>query len=309
MDQHIMTTNHRSICSTNGGTVAQALIKPAWHMAPDWAQWWAVDSYIDPSEAVCNWFMNEPSLGKRGMWVDWDSEPGTGSESDPDTAIPEGYVWDRGTSLHSRPDALSSAQPAAHIEPAWHTAPAWASWWAVDKPERFSMARAFWFRTVPELDQDGTWLATDEAVCRDLGAQIPVDYDWQNSLQCRPQPAAPESRTPEELASLKADWNADPCWDIEDTEGYGAHREELKAFRLQHESAQADQRRARVSRHLQDPLQKAAEALEDGDLLGASIYAQIAQAQAAQRQAEVLETLLDASTADCGATGSGTWWE
>lgn len=37
-------------------------------------------------------------------------------------------------------------------------------------------------------------------------------------------------RTPEEIEQLKTNWLADPCWDIEDEEGFEAHREELLAF-------------------------------------------------------------------------------
>jgi hypothetical protein len=40
----------------------------------------------------------------------------------------------------------------------------------------------------------------------------------------------------EEVDKLKAVWAADPCWDIEDTEGFEAHREELIAFRQEVES-------------------------------------------------------------------------
>lgn len=33
-----------------------------------------------------------------------------------------------------------------------------------------------------------------------------------------------------DISKLKAEWLADPCWDIEDTEGFEADREELIAF-------------------------------------------------------------------------------
>jgi hypothetical protein len=39
-----------------------------------------------------------------------------------------------------------------------------------------------------------------------------------------------ELRTREEIEKLKRDWLADGVWDIEDTEGFQAHREELLAF-------------------------------------------------------------------------------
>lgn len=33
-----------------------------------------------------------------------------------------------------------------------------------------------------------------------------------------------------EIEDLKADWLEDPCWDIETTEGFEDHKEELKTF-------------------------------------------------------------------------------
>lgn len=36
----------------------------------------------------------------------------------------------------------------------------------------------------------------------------------------------------EEIAKLKADWLRDPCWDIEETEGFELHRKELLEFRI-----------------------------------------------------------------------------
>lgn len=38
-------------------------------------------------------------------------------------------------------------------------------------------------------------------------------------------------KTEEEVRELKANWQADPIWDIEDTEGFEEHREELLTFR------------------------------------------------------------------------------
>lgn len=47
----------------------------------------------------------------------------------------------------------------------------------------------------------------------------------------------PMQRTPDEIESLKANWQADPCWDIEDTDGFEAHRFELLAFSNAHKQA------------------------------------------------------------------------
>jgi hypothetical protein len=37
--------------------------------------------------------------------------------------------------------------------------------------------------------------------------------------------------------ALQEAWKCDPCWDIETTEGFEAHHDELPAFRLAHEAA------------------------------------------------------------------------
>jgi len=37
-------------------------------------------------------------------------------------------------------------------------------------------------------------------------------------------------KTPEEIQELKDNWRRDPCWEIEDTEGFEEHREELLAY-------------------------------------------------------------------------------
>jgi len=42
-------------------------------------------------------------------------------------------------------------------------------------------------------------------------------------------------KTQAELKSLKDNWLHDPCWDIEDTEGFEEYKEELKKFRLNQE--------------------------------------------------------------------------
>lgn len=39
--------------------------------------------------------------------------------------------------------------------------------------------------------------------------------------------------TTNEIESLKKNWRYDPCWDIEDTEGFAEHKEELRAYRLE----------------------------------------------------------------------------
>lgn len=43
-------------------------------------------------------------------------------------------------------------------------------------------------------------------------------------------------KTPEEIRELKHQWHADPCWDIEKTEGFEYHAEELLGYRNEMEA-------------------------------------------------------------------------
>lgn len=43
-------------------------------------------------------------------------------------------------------------------------------------------------------------------------------------------------KTNAEIESLKREWEADPIWDIEDTEGFEEHRMELKEYRINMET-------------------------------------------------------------------------
>lgn len=47
----------------------------------------------------------------------------------------------------------------------------------------------------------------------------------------------PPRKTEQEIAELKANWQEDPCWDIEDTPGFGAHYAELRTWRQRYELA------------------------------------------------------------------------
>ena len=40
----------------------------------------------------------------------------------------------------------------------------------------------------------------------------------------------------ENIEALKRNWKKDPCWDIEETEGFEDYKDELKAYRLEQES-------------------------------------------------------------------------
>jgi hypothetical protein len=49
-------------------------------------------------------------------------------------------------------------------------------------------------------------------------------------------------RTPEELDALKARWLAEPYWVLENTEGFEAHRAELRQFRIETHAQQERER-------------------------------------------------------------------
>lgn len=56
------------------------------------------------------------------------------------------------------------------------------------------------------------------------------------------------TKTPEQIADLKAQWKHDPCWDIETTEGYEEYEVELLEYRLITEREWAEAERARLEK-------------------------------------------------------------
>lgn len=57
--------------------------------------------------------------------------------------------------------------------------------------------------------------------------------------------------TKKEIDNLKSNWMNDPCWDIEDTEGFEQHHEELLAFRLEQEAIWQRQEQERITMRCQ----------------------------------------------------------
>lgn len=45
-----------------------------------------------------------------------------------------------------------------------------------------------------------------------------------------------KKRTDKEIEELKREWCDDPCWDLESTEGFEAHHDELKSFSDKHKA-------------------------------------------------------------------------
>jgi len=54
--------------------------------------------------------------------------------------------------------------------------------------------------------------------------------------------------TQDEIEKLKANWLKDPCWDIEDEDGFEEHREELLKFRKETEFAWQLEEEERIAR-------------------------------------------------------------
>lgn len=60
--------------------------------------------------------------------------------------------------------------------------------------------------------------------------------DLQNSCNVTGENTDVSTKTREDVEGLKYQWRCDPEWNIEETKGYEAHREELLAFRLKCEA-------------------------------------------------------------------------
>lgn len=55
-------------------------------------------------------------------------------------------------------------------------------------------------------------------------------------------------KSKEEIESLKRNWESDPCRDIEGTEGFEAHHDELLAYRLKMEAQWSQERYDEIDR-------------------------------------------------------------
>ncbi len=80
-----------------------------------------------------------------------------------------------------------------------------------------------------------------------------VSYVASKARNSEQSATGPIARSPEELAKLKREWCADGCWDLEYTEGFEAHYDELLAF--------SNEYKAQVAAKTQVRLEKRAEQL------------------------------------------------
>jgi hypothetical protein len=82
------------------------------------------------------------------------------------------------------------------------------------------------------------------------------------------------TKTREEIDALKESWMRDPCWDIEQSEGFEDHQEELLSFRMQKVAQWQSQ--AEEKRELRRRSFKLATGIDDQDLAEAlSTYGEI----------------------------------
>lgn len=100
-------------------------------------------------------------------------------------------------------------------------------------------------------------------------------------------------KTQEEIQKLKDNWTSDPCWEIEKTEGFEDHEEELLAYRHQMEERWARQRQARLEK---DPvyragvdLQKARDAFDNSWPESQGYHLRVAQVEATLAVVDRLE--------------------
>lgn len=115
------------------------------------------------------------------------------------------------------------------------------------------------------------------------------------------------TKTREQIEDLKRQWEADPCWDLADTEGFEAHRAELQAYeeyrkmiwreesiRTQdriweyQERPSAEKMREHIAEAERLNVEGGDQARIVGHLRWAEVYAQIVQAELADLQAKSL---------------------
>jgi hypothetical protein len=84
-------------------------------------------------------------------------------------------------------------------------------------------------------------------------------YAKANEVDGWPQDQDVKEITREDVEILKSNWEADPIWDLETTEGFEAYRDELKAFSEAKEAEWVAERERRERKELADLAEKAAE--------------------------------------------------
>lgn len=109
----------------------------------------------------------------------------------------------------------------------------------------------------------------------------------------------PYVKTADEIAELKNQWDEDPTWDLEETEGFEAVRSELRTYRLQKEAVWKRER----EKEKEQELQNAAFRFGTGDnpKLTEHLLVQEKSLAAAHEQIQALQGLLDDANAEAAS--------
>lgn len=102
-------------------------------------------------------------------------------------------------------------------------------------------------------------------------------------------------KTQSDLERLKANWRIDPCWELEFTEGFEEHEEELREYRETQEAEWAAERQEELER---DPLDWAKEWMDPVKQSYAGLMPQNAIAWALIALVERLDMLIDSDGLD-----------
>lgn len=105
-------------------------------------------------------------------------------------------------------------------------------------------------------------------------------------------------KTRNEIDSLKRDWVNDPCWDLEDTEGFEDCKEELKEFQDRMEQMWREER--------EEEERKAYEMAEKLGVIG--LYKLIKnQEETILKHSRVLELIMDGKNLEAYRVYQGYW--
>jgi hypothetical protein len=95
------------------------------------------------------------------------------------------------------------------------------------------------------------------------------------------------SRTPNEISELMNSWAKDPCWDIETTEGFEEHQEELLAFRKDQEAKWEAARQEKLDKRM--------------GWIGNRNFVSLAESIRTPEEIEAVLSSLDRQMGDCGS--------
>ena len=81
----------------------------------------------------------------------------------------------------------------------------------------------------------------------DVATQAEIDHERFAGEEIKDDPSPePATKTQQDVIDLINNWSGDPCWDLEKTEGFEAHREVLLAVRLAQEKEWAQKENDRL---------------------------------------------------------------